>query len=392
MEKRDRNLLEYVFVIVKWRRLIFWPVIVIGALSTAIVFILPKKWEAETTLIPVESDSSSLELNMLMGATIPGGLTGLLGQATPGERLITLLESRRVLGTIVDRFNLSADYGVESRELAIDQFRENVKSELTRDGALVISVEASTAEGASDMANALGRELDYVNRENQQVQASELAGFLEERMQSVQEEIEENVIILQRFQQEKGIVDVSAQTSALFELTQRLVQELALLEVKLGVASRRLHPDHEERQLLQMEIDELRSQLFEIVGSDVQNKNKSATYAALGPSIREWPILALEYAQLVMELKVDEQVLAFLAAQLEDAKLSKAQDIPTLNVLDPAIVPEIRSAPNRALILIISVVLTLTLSVILIFIIEAFSKLSEENRINLTAIRDQLKR
>ena len=390
METKDRNLLEYFLVIVKWRRLIYWPIIIIFVLSIVTVFILPERWEADTTLIPVEGDSNSLELNMLMGANIPGGLTGLLGQATPGERLITLLKSRRVLGAIVDEHNLLADYGVDSRELAIELLRDNVESELTRDGALVISVEASSALGASDMANSLGRELDKVNRENQQIQAGELADFLKVRMESVQQGIEEKVLIIQRFQQEKGIVDVSAQTTALFELTQRLVQELALLEVKLGVASRRLHPDHEESQLLQMEIDELKAQLFEIVGSGGQNK--SATYAAMGPSIREWPNLALEYGQLVLELKVDEQVLSFLAAQLEDAKLGKAQDIPTLNVLDPAVVPEIRSSPNRTLILIISVVLTLCLSVITTFIIEVVSSLSENNRKNLRAIRRELKR
>ena len=390
MEIREKNLLEYLLVIVRWRRVIFWPAIVINILCVIIVFVLPEKWEADTTLIPVDNDNNSLELNMLMGANLPGGLTGLLGQATPGERLITLLNSRRVLGMIVDEFNLIADYGVESRELAIQQFRDNIKSELTRDGALKISVEASSADAASSIANALGRELDRVNRKNQQSQASELAEFLDDRMQSVQQGIEQKVISLQRFQQEKGIVDVAAQTSALFELTQRLVQELALLEVKLGVASRRLHADHEERQILEMEIDELRGQLLEVVGSRVQNE--SSTYAAIGPSIREWPTLALEYSQLVMELKIDEQVLTFLSAQLEDTKLSRAQDTSTLSVLDPAVTPEIRSFPNRTLILIISVALTLALSVIFAFFCEAFSNLTETNKNKLTAIRDEFNR
>ena len=390
MEIREKNLLEYLLVIVRWRRVIFWPAIVINILCVIIVFVLPEKWEADTTLLPVDNDNNSLELNMLMGANLPGGLTGLLGQATPGERLITLLNSRRVLGMIVDEFNLIADYGVESRELAIQQFRDNIKSELTRDGALKISVEASSADAASSIANALGRELDRVNRKNQQSQASELAEFLDDRMQSVQQGIEQKVISLQRFQQEKGIVDVAAQTSALFELTQRLVQELALLEVKLGVASRRLHADHEERQILEMEIDELRGQLLEVVGSRVQNE--SSTYAAIGPSIREWPTLALEYSQLVMELKIDEQVLTFLSAQLEDTKLSRAQDTSTLSVLDPAVTPEIRSFPNRTLILIISVALTLALSVIFAFFCEAFSNLTETNKNKLTAIRDEFNR
>ena len=35
-------------------------------------------------------------MSMLLSPNLPGGLGGLLGQATPGERLLTILQSRRV--------------------------------------------------------------------------------------------------------------------------------------------------------------------------------------------------------------------------------------------------------------------------------------------------------
>lgn len=123
---------------------------------------------------------------MLLGSTMPGGgLGGLLGQATPGERLLTVLKSRRVLGAMVDRFELVQDYGAPNREQAIETLREEVEAELSRDGALRIQVEASSPHLAADLANALAMELDNVVRDNKRTQASDLGLFLAQRMETV---------------------------------------------------------------------------------------------------------------------------------------------------------------------------------------------------------------
>ena len=90
----------------------------------------------------------------------------MLGQATPGERLLTILQSRRVLGAMVDRFGLVEDYGVANRDMAIETLESLLESELSRDGALTISVEGSSPTLAADMANALAAELDAVIRNN----------------------------------------------------------------------------------------------------------------------------------------------------------------------------------------------------------------------------------
>ncbi len=388
----EKTLLDYVYVLVKWRRLIIWPVLVVSLAAAGVALLLPERWQADTVLLPSEDEPGRFEMTMLLGPTMPGGLGGLLGQATPGERLLTVLKSRRVLGAMVDRFALVEDYGVPNRELAIEALREIVEAELSRDGALYVQVEASSPQGAADLANALAVELDAVVRQNKRTQADELRGFLEDRMETVQGEIEAKALYMRRFQEERGIVDLEAQTAAMVELTQHIVQELAMLEVKLGIAQRRLKPDHEERLLLEMEAEELRGQLQRAVGDMgeqvvFEREQRDDAFAALGPPLRQWPSLGLEYAQLSLEMKVAEQVLAFLAAQLEDAKYRQAQDAPTLQILDPASVPEFRSAPSRTLIVLISAGLSLAIGVVLAFFFESLQGLSNENRDKLLAIR-----
>ena len=388
--QRDKTLLDYLYVLVKWRKLIMWPVIAVALLSSGVALILPEQWKAETVLLPSEEDPGRFEMSMLLTPNLPGGLGGLLGQATPGERLLTVLQSRRVLGAIVDRFGLVEDYGVANRDIAIETLEGLLESELSRDGALTISVEGSSPTLAADMANALAAELDAVIRKNKRQQADGLRLFLSERMETVQGEIEVKARSIKDFQEGQGVVDVQAQTAAMVELTQHIVKELALLEVKLGIAQRSLKDDHEERILLEMEADELRGQLQLVVGKELnggRGQFEKGTFNALGPSLRQWPSLGLKYAQLTLELKIAEQVLAFLSAQLEDAKYRQAQDAPTLQVLDPATVPEFRSAPSRMLIVLIATLISLVFGTVLAFFFESVQHISSENRDKIEAIR-----
>ena len=390
--QEEKNVLDYVYVLAKWRRLIIYPVFFVVLAAAGVALLLPERWQADTMLLPSEEEPGSFEISMLLGSTMPGGgLGGLLGQATPGERLLTVLKSRRVLGAMVDRFELVQDYGAPNREQAIETLREEVEAELSRDGALRIQVEASSPHLAADLANALAMELDNVVRDNKRTQASDLGLFLAQRMETVQREIEVKAVGLQRFQEASGVIDLEAQTAAMVDLTQHIVQELALLEVKLGIAQRQLSPEHEERRMLEIEADELRKQLARAVGAPGIKRAARAgdTFSALGPSLREWPSLGLEYAQLTLELKVSEQVLVFLAAQLEDAKYRRAQDAPMLQILDPAVAPEFRSAPSRTLIVLIAAGLSLVCGVVLAFFFESLGQLSQNNREKLVAIRRQ---
>ncbi len=50
----DKNLLDYLFVLVKWRRLIMWPVFAVALVAAGIALILPERWQAQTVLLPSE--------------------------------------------------------------------------------------------------------------------------------------------------------------------------------------------------------------------------------------------------------------------------------------------------------------------------------------------------
>jgi uncharacterized protein involved in exopolysaccharide biosynthesis len=62
---------------------------------------------------------------------------------------------------------------------------------------------------------------------------------------------------------------------------------------------------------------------------------------------------------MVRDVKIQEQVFSLLSAQYEEARINEARDIPTVEVLDPAIPPEGRAWPRRGLLVGIGGVLSL---------------------------------
>jgi uncharacterized protein involved in exopolysaccharide biosynthesis len=53
------------------------------------------------------------------------------------------------------------------------------------------------------------------------------------------------------------------------------------------------------------------------------------------------------YLNLVRDIKILEQVNAYLESQRMQESIQEERDVPTIQVIDPALAPEKRSAPSR---------------------------------------------
>ncbi len=82
----------------------------------------------------------------------------------------------------------------------------------------------------------------------------------------------------------------------------------------------------------------------------------------LHPSIRRLPILGVTYADLYRQTKIQETVYELLTQQYELAKVEEAKEIPSVKVLDVAIVPTKKSFPPRAVIIVLGTLLGLAVA------------------------------
>jgi uncharacterized protein involved in exopolysaccharide biosynthesis len=74
---------------------------------------------------------------------------------------------------------------------------------------------------------------------------------------------------------------------------------------------------------------------------------KEIEIEALDLELARLPALNSELARLLRSRLVYERTYLFLSAQLEEARIEEARDTPTVDVLDPPVVPEEKSWPQR---------------------------------------------
>jgi uncharacterized protein involved in exopolysaccharide biosynthesis len=83
------------------------------------------------------------------------------------------------------------------------------------------------------------------------------------------------------------------------------------------------------------------------------------------------PGTGLELVRLIREAKIQETIYMLLTQQLEQARISEAQDTPTVRILDRAVPPEGKSRPVIRRNVAIAGVLSLFFEVGLAFVLES---------------------
>ena len=86
------------------------------------------------------------------------------------------------------------------------------------------------------------------------------------------------------------------------------------------------------------------------------------------------PALGLAYERNLREVKYQESLYELLAKQLEMAKIDEVKSPTIIQVVDPALPPELKSHPKRALIVILVTLLAFFLMILAAFLKEANAK------------------
>ena len=106
--------------------------------------------------------------------------------------------------------------------MAIETSDGLMEAELSRDGALTISVEWIQPEAGCGYGERARGRTRCGYQEKQTAAGRRITPVLSERMETVQGEIEVKARAIRDFQEGEGIIDVQAQTTAMVELTKVL--------------------------------------------------------------------------------------------------------------------------------------------------------------------------
>jgi capsule polysaccharide export protein KpsE/RkpR len=330
-------------------------------LATGIALLIPNKYTSTAQLMPPDPQalSSTSMLNALAGAgagsIAPSLAGGLMSARTPSETFIGILHSQTAQDDIINRFDLRRVYYcklyVDTRKILTERTTiiEDKKS-----GIISIAVMDRDRYRARDLAEAYVEELDkLVNRVSTSSARRERI-FLEERIKSVKSDLDASSLALSQFSSRNATMDPQKQGEATVEAAGKLQGELIVAQSELSGLKAMYTDDNLRVRQVRGRVDELQRQLRKMggVGEDVDGADLKSDQ--LLPSVRKLPILGFTYYDLYRQVAMQDAIYQTLTKQYELAKVQEAKEIPPIKVLDEPDVPERKSSPHRAIIVLLS--------------------------------------
>lgn len=326
--------------------------------GTLLAFLLPKRFESTTQLMPPDNQSSSgMAMLAALAAKTGNGLGtfagDLLGVKSSGALFIGILRSRTVEDRLVERFDLQKVYGARLEEAARKSLAENTAvSEDRKSGIITITVTDRDPRRAAAIAQAYVEELDHLVSELSTSSAHRERVFLEERLSAVKLELNQASKEFSQFASKNVAIDIKEQGRAMMDAAATLMGHLVAAESELKGLEEIYTPNNVRVRSVQARITELRKQLEKMGGKEGSEANDPAPGGdSLYPTIRKLPLLGVTYADLYRRTKIQEAVYETLTQEYELAKVQEAKETPSVKVLDEAKVPERKSFPPRLLII-----------------------------------------
>jgi len=386
--RRDQNeisLLDYLDVLLKRRKIVIAISAVALVLSVIVCLLLPKEYLAKASVVP-----PTQEMPLGIGGIASGGGAGelvgaFLGVGSPADLWVGILSSNTVRDALINRFDLMTVYRKKTIEDARKALDRRTTTKRSREGVVSVSVEDRQPQRAADMANAYIEELDKINKNMVTTSGGRMRLFIERRLNEAKIELTKAEEALREFQEKNKAVSLDAQSKAVIETIGTLKGELLAKEIQIETMLSYSTPQHPQVEVLRSEIEQFKQKLRDL------ERGTASTDDAQGPTAENFdgifiptekiPALALQYARLLREAKIQETLYELLSQQYELARIQEARDTPTVQILDWASVPTKKIKPRRRLIVGGSTIIALFLSSFLALFLEYVQSQRESRRV-----------
>ena len=364
-EKKNPHILDY-FTLLARRRTLILSFMLFGGVAFAVgSFFMRQTFNASVTILPPEKAGMSNMLSFLTG-TGGGAMDLLKSSENPAMELYRDVLYSRSLAE-----EASKDPRVRNFMLKFDTsergIEENVHNAITtepvRSGTLftvTVIIETTPHPSAAEVdsskafagyfGNFVVNMLDHYNRERLMTTAHETRVFIEKGYQVRMAQLDSLYRALQTFQEDHKTVALPEQLSATVTAAAQLGAQVQQLQMQIAVEEHDLNPNSNHIMLLKTELEEAQRSL------DRYDNGTAGEYAV---ALNNVPSLSRQLAQLTREVKLTEQINAYLRQQLEQERIAEVRDVRTFQVLDPAAPPLKKASPKRSIMGIIGALLGL---------------------------------
>ncbi|MBT0653151.1 GumC family protein [Geomobilimonas luticola] len=382
-QRPNVTFLDYLIVLLKWKRLIVWITAGAVVLSAIVSLLIPKIFKAEARILPPQQASSGAAAQLLTQLGGLGVSPGLVGMKTTNDLYIGLIKSRTVLDRMVDRFKLLDVYDVKYREDARRELLRALKiQDDKKSGIIALGVEDRDPKRSAEMTNAFIEELKRLTQSIAITEASQRRLFFEEQLKSAKDALIQSEESLKGYQEKTGAIELKEQAKAIIESVAHLRAQIAAKEVELKVLRTYATSQNPDMQKIEEQLRGMREQL-----SKLEAKGGSSPDPIM--SAGRMPEAGTGYVRKIRDLKYYETLYELLAKQYEIAKMDEARNAAVIQVLDQAMPPEKKVKPNRTMMVAIAAFTSLFLSVLMAFFLEYREKLlsNPDNRNSVEQLR-----
>jgi len=379
IEEDEINLLDYWRVLVK-RKLIIGLIVAIAIIASVIYALtLPPIYASTASILPPQQEGGGAGgiISQLSGGL--GGLAGsFLGVQTPAGQWMAILKSRTIKDTIIQRFGLMKIFEAKTMEEAITTLDGMVKISKSKEEVISITVEDKDPKKAAALANAFVEELDRVNKGMVTTSGRRMRVFIEKRLNEAKIELTKAEELMKAFQEGNRAVKLDDQSRAIIEAIGIVKGQLMAKEVELQTMLSYATSNNPQAEILKTQVEELTEKLREL-GEGKKRPGNPSSHDIFIPTAKI-PDLALQYARLLREAKIQQTLYELLTQQYEMARIQEAKDTPTVQVLDEAKVPELKSKPSKRQIVMLSTITAGFFAIFLAFFLEYIEKVRVQEK------------
>jgi uncharacterized protein involved in exopolysaccharide biosynthesis len=367
VKERPVSLLPYLRLLWENRKFMFRAGVYSALASVLFAFLIPVRYQSVSRLMPPDelSGSGVGMLSAMAGRAGAGGLGGiasdLLGVKSSGALFVGILQSQTVQDGLIEKFNLMRLYHDRKIEDARKDLAEHTDvSEDRKSGIITIGVTDHDPKRAAAMAQSYVNKLDRLVAQVSTSSARRERIFLEGRLKAVKSELDNSAKNFSEFASKNTAIDIPAQGKAMVEAAAKLQGQLIAAQSELE-GLKQIYTDNNVRvRSTEAQVNELKKKLNELGSGGTPGNMDGGN--SLYPSIRKLPLLGVTYADLYRQTKLEETVYELLTEQYELAKVEEAKEIPSVKVLDAAVVPTKKSFPPRTVIVVLGTMLGLSVA------------------------------
>ena len=370
MEKKEVDILDLFSALHAARGLIVGGTLMVCVLAGALSFLIPKEYEATAQLLPPKEQKQGFGFSDLLSA-LPIPTLRLGEKGTPADIFIATLKSMHTRRSMVHTFSLKERYGVETMTDAVETLAEKTVIDKSEEGTIVISVLDRDPQMAAQMANHYTVILDSTNKAIGQISARERMGFIQ--VLRIEGEVRLDSVMgnLQEFQSEHNAISIEDQARAVIGAAAAMQTDAMELEImRQGMIASGLDESHDRVKKLEREIllrQDAMTFLRDGLNADSRGMMRGPQTLEMEENLflplRDIPKVAQDYAILEKDVLVQKALMQLLLQQEAESLIESRNNTATVQVLDPAIPPEIKARPQRVLIVFIAGVLSLFASI-----------------------------